>query len=184
MSVRRLIVIARESECRTRIHALVADCRCSRENAQDQALEGCQVAVIGSSTGGLSIFPGNFSSTTHMHVLIWAQDYTLSIRWRPAPAQNELLANAQNDSGSYELSFSRLNQTTPWNPHSDLESHFTRRLQDDLAAGDIASFAMLLRDSLPVLLEINRIANHASISARLDIFYKAVGWYRVLIDSR
>ncbi|CEL60873.1 hypothetical protein RSOLAG1IB_04112 [Rhizoctonia solani AG-1 IB] len=124
------------------------------------------------------------SSDLQQVVFQYFQDYTLSIRWRPAPAQNELLANAQNDSGSYELSFSRLNQTTPWNPHSDLESHFTRRLQDDLAAGDIASFAMLLRDSLPVLLEINRIANHASISARLDIFYKAVGWYRVLIDSR
>lgn len=115
-----------------------------------------------------------------------AQDYTLSIRWRPAPIQNEHPSNAPNDSGSYELSFSRLgqSQTTPWNPHSDLEFHFTRRLQDDLAAGDITSFALLLRDSLPVLLEINRIVNHASMSARLDVFYKGVGWYRVLIDSR
>ncbi|CAE6459018.1 unnamed protein product [Rhizoctonia solani] len=124
------------------------------------------------------------SSDLQQVVFQYFQDYTLSIRWRPAPAQNEHPASAQNDSGSYELSFSRLNQTTSWNPHSDLESHFTRRLQDDLAAGDIASFALLLRDSLPVLLEINRIVHHASISARLDIFYKAVGWYRILIDSR
>ncbi|CAE6452612.1 unnamed protein product [Rhizoctonia solani] len=124
------------------------------------------------------------SSDLQQVVFQYFQDYTLSIRWRPAPAQNEFPTNAQNDSGSYELSFSRLNQTAPWNPHSDLESHFTRRLQDDLAAGDIASFALLLRDSLPVLLEINRIVNHASISARLDVFYKGVGWYRILIDSR
>ncbi|CAE7084845.1 unnamed protein product [Rhizoctonia solani] len=124
------------------------------------------------------------SSDLQQVVFQYYQDYTLSIRWRPAPVQNELPANAQNDSGSYELSFSRLGQTNSWNPHSDLESHFTRRLQDDLAAGDIASFALLLRDSLPVLLEINRIVNHANISARLDVFYKGVGWYRVLIDSR
>ncbi|CUA66800.1 hypothetical protein RSOLAG22IIIB_00248 [Rhizoctonia solani] len=124
------------------------------------------------------------SSDLQQVVFQYFQDYTLSIRWRPAPIQNELPANAQNDSGSYELSFSRLNQTASWNPHSDLESHFTRQLQDDLAAGDIASFALLLRDSLPVLLEINRIVNHASISARLDVLYKGVGWYRVLIDSR
>ncbi|EUC64205.1 Med14-domain protein [Rhizoctonia solani AG-3 Rhs1AP] len=124
------------------------------------------------------------SSDLQQVVFQYFQDYTLSIRWRPAPVQNELPAHVQNDSGSYELSFSRLDQTVSWNPHSDLESHFTRRLQDDLAAGDIASFALLLRDSLPVLLEINRIANHASISARLDIFYKGVGWYRVLIDAR
>ncbi|KAF8757051.1 Mediator complex subunit MED14 [Rhizoctonia solani] len=124
------------------------------------------------------------SSDLQQVVFQYFQDYTLSIRWRPAPAQNELSANVQTDSGSYELSFSCLNQATPWNPHSDLESHFTRRLQDDLAAGDITSFAVLLRDSLPVLLEINRIAIHTSINARLDVFYKAVGWYRVLIDSR
>ncbi|KAJ1304613.1 hypothetical protein OPQ81_005755 [Rhizoctonia solani] len=124
------------------------------------------------------------SSDLQQVVFQYFQDYTLSICWRPAPIQNEHPTNEQNDSGSYELSFSRLNQATSWNPHSDLESHFTRRLQEDLAAGDIASFASLLRDSLPVLLEINRIVNHPTISVRLDVLYKAVGWYRILVDSR
>ncbi|KAG8733236.1 mediator complex subunit [Ceratobasidium sp. 423] len=159
-SVRRLIVIAREI---VKMHKTMhwKDVKLLSSDLQQVVFQYFQAII-----------------TWFMH------DYTLSIRWRPSPAQNEHPASMQNDSGSYELSFSRLNQTTPWNPHSDLESHFTRRLQDDLAAGDIASFALLLRDSLPVLLEINRIANHASISARLDILYKAVGWYRVLIDSR
>jgi hypothetical protein len=122
------------------------------------------------------------------------QDYTLSIRWRPAAVDSAgtsaVSIREQHDSGSYELSFSRLSKGSTsvdpalWNPHSDLEAHFTRRLQDDLAAGDIASFASLLRDSLPVLLEIDRIAKSPAINGRLDILYKAVGWYRVLIDSR
>ncbi|KAF8608530.1 MED14-domain-containing protein [Ceratobasidium sp. AG-I] len=132
------------------------------------------------------------SSDLQQVVFQYFQDYTLSIRWRPAPVQEgastRVAIHEQNDAGSYELSFSRLGkadgEAALWNPHSDLEGHFTRRLQDDLAAGDITSFASLLRDSLPVLLEVERVATSANINGRIDIFYKAVGWYRVLIDSR
>ncbi|KAG8747021.1 mediator complex subunit [Ceratobasidium sp. 414] len=134
------------------------------------------------------------SSDLQQVVFQYFQDYTLSIRWRPAvietAAPSSSALHEQNDAGSYELSFSRLGKggvsenPALWNPHSDLEDHFTRRLQDDLAAGNIASFASLLRDSLPVLLEVERVANSGAINGRIDVFYKAVGWYRVLIDSR
>ncbi|KAG9124238.1 mediator complex subunit [Ceratobasidium sp. 392] len=134
------------------------------------------------------------SSDLQQVVFQYFQDYTLSIRWRPAAIETGASSSTlqeQNDAGSYELSFSRLGkgEHTPevpalWNPHSDLEEHFTRRLQDDLAAGDIASFASLLRDSLPVLLEVERVAKAGTINGRIDVFYKAVGWYRILIDSR
>lgn len=131
------------------------------------------------------------SSDLQQVVFQYFQDYTLSIRWRPAAIEGSSVLHQHNDAGSYQLSFSRLdrgegNTRIPalGNPHSDLEDHFTRRLQDDLAAGDIASFASLLRDSLPVLLEVGRVATSGTVNGRVDILYKAVGWYRVLIDSR
>jgi hypothetical protein len=160
-------------------------------------VERCQAIVFGFTAGGLPVFPGEdlFSFVLETLTEHYFQDYTLSIRWRPAAIESGTSSSPaiheQNDAGSYELSFSRLgkgdeNPQSPslWNPHSDLEGHFTRRLQDDLAAGDIASFALSLRDSLPVLLEVERVATRGNINGRIDIFYKAVGWYRVLIDSR
>ncbi|KAG8699220.1 mediator complex subunit [Ceratobasidium sp. 395] len=133
------------------------------------------------------------SSDLQQVVFQYFQDYTLSIRWRPATVEAGIppTLHEQNDAGSYDLSFSRLDKEggisadpALWNPHSDLQEQFTRKLQDDLAAGDITSFASSLRDSLPVLLEVERVANNGTINGRIDVFYKAVGWYRVLIDSR
>ncbi|QRV93932.1 mediator complex subunit Med14 [Ceratobasidium sp. AG-Ba] len=133
------------------------------------------------------------SSDLQQVVFQYFQDYTLAIRWQPAAieANSAPSIHQQNDAGSYELSFSRLGKgegipgiPTLSNPHSDLEEHFTQRLQDDLAAGDIASFASLLRDSLPVLLEVERVSTSGAVNGRVDVFYKAVGWYRILIDSR
>ncbi|KAJ3517642.1 hypothetical protein NLJ89_g378 [Agrocybe chaxingu] len=97
--------------------------------------------------------------------------------------------------GTFDLEFSRLrphgametdNDEDTYNPHEEAEPflrNILRRGHGRLASS-LHRLITLLRDSLPIVVELEQIRRDGRKKGRnLDIFAKATGWYRLLYDD-
>ena len=97
--------------------------------------------------------------------------------------------------GSYELRFSRprlqdhdINVDGPasvgnmrYNPHADVEPFMRNILRHRKIGSSLYRLVELLRDTLPIVLELQAIRENASnLGEIVDTFAKAAGWFRVL----
>lgn len=111
------------------------------------------------------------------------QDYSVSIT-----CTDQLSATG----GSFDLRFSRCPHA-PWitnpvivdgdlfNPHDDAEPFMRHVLRHGRLAPSLHRLVGLLRDTLPIVAELEAIRVRAEKEGdHLDTFAKAAGWYRVL----
>ncbi|KAL6308200.1 MED14-domain-containing protein [Sparassis latifolia] len=92
--------------------------------------------------------------------------------------------------GSYDLRFSRVvdddtlvgpHDAPPRNPHDDLEPYLRNLLRRGRLASSLHTLVSLLRDTLPMVRELEDIRlNAMRRGENVDIFPKAAGWFRVL----
>ncbi|THH30411.1 hypothetical protein EUX98_g3773 [Antrodiella citrinella] len=93
--------------------------------------------------------------------------------------------------GSYELKFSRprnelrttkgLDDHHRYNPHSEVEPFLRNVLRHGRLAPSLHRLVNLLRDTLPIALELQDIQKRALEAGEfVDTFAKAAGWFRVL----
>jgi mediator of RNA polymerase II transcription subunit 14 len=113
------------------------------------------------------------------------QDYSVSIS-----CTDQLLG------GSFDLGFSRcpcapwitnpnppngINDRDLYNPHDDTEPFLRNILRHGRLAPSLHRLVGLLRDTLPIVAELEEIRAQAERDGgSLDTFAKSVGWYRVL----
>ncbi|CAA7259201.1 unnamed protein product [Cyclocybe aegerita] len=116
----------------------------------------------------------------------YAQDYAVSIS-----CEGQLSPGG----GTFDLEFSRLrpqgametdNDEDTYNPHEEAEPFLRNILRHGHGrlASSLHRLVMLLRDSLPIVVELEQIRRDGKKKGRnLDIFAKATGWYRLLYDD-
>lgn len=73
-----------------------------------------------------------------------------------------------------------------YNPHDDVEPFLRNILQQGRLASSLHRLVSLLRDTLPIALELENIQRDVtSRSQRVDTFAKAAGWFQILYgDAR
>lgn len=83
--------------------------------------------------------------------------------------------------GSYDLRFGRAGERDArLNPHEDMEPFLRHVLRHDQLGRSLLRLVDLLRDTLPVVAELDDIRAAAAQSGRmLDVFAKAAGWHRI-----
>ncbi|KZT24268.1 MED14-domain-containing protein [Neolentinus lepideus HHB14362 ss-1] len=105
----------------------------------------------------------------------YAADYTVSIT-----CTDQLSPSG----GTYELRFSRAKYSgleERFNPHEDSEPFLRSLLRQGRLASSLQMLVSLLRQTLPIVIELDEILKEASEKGHpLDTFPKAVGWYRLL----
>jgi len=113
----------------------------------------------------------------------YATDYTVAIT---------CVDQLSPTGGSYELRFSRPKPPQPpngdldhlqnrYNPHSDVEPFMRNILRHGRLAPSLQRLVSLLRDTLPIVLELQDIRESAAKAGEnVDTFAKAAGWFRVL----
>ncbi|KAH8108107.1 mediator complex subunit MED14-domain-containing protein [Cristinia sonorae] len=94
--------------------------------------------------------------------------------------------------GSYELKFSRPRsdisgtrspdeENSRYNPHAEVEPFLRNVLRHGRLAPSLHRLVALLRETLPIVLELQAIQKRASEAGEpVDTFAKAAGWFRVL----
>lgn len=94
--------------------------------------------------------------------------------------------------GSYELKFSRPRSEHPlariaeeengrYNPHAEVEPFLRNVLRQGRLSSSLHRLVALLRDTLPIVLELQAIQKRAAAAGEaVDTFAKAAGWFRVL----
>lgn len=95
--------------------------------------------------------------------------------------------------GNYELRFSRPRtehnnmrkspdeENSRYNPHAEVEPFLKNVLRHGRLASSLHRLVALLRDTLPIVLELQAIQKRASETGEpVDTFAKAAGWFRVL----
>ena len=84
--------------------------------------------------------------------------------------------------GSYDLRFGRSGERDArFNPHEDMEPFLRHVLRHDQLGRSLLRLVDLLRDTLPIVTELDDIRAAAAQSGRvLDAFAKAAGWHRIL----
>ncbi|KZT04699.1 MED14-domain-containing protein [Laetiporus sulphureus 93-53] len=94
--------------------------------------------------------------------------------------------------GSYELTFSRVSDTdtigqkppdggSSYNPHEDLEPYLCTLLRHGRLSASLHTLVALLRDTLPIVLELEDIRSATSRSGdNVDVFPKSAYWFRIL----
>ncbi|TCD64872.1 mediator complex subunit [Steccherinum ochraceum] len=91
--------------------------------------------------------------------------------------------------GNYELRFSRprnesgntTEERSRYNPHAEVEPFLRNVLRYGRLASSLHRLVSLLRDTLPIVLELQAIQKRASEAGEaVDTFAKAAGWFRVL----
>ncbi|PCH43924.1 MED14-domain-containing protein [Wolfiporia cocos MD-104 SS10] len=110
----------------------------------------------------------------------YTADYTLSIT-----CTDQLSPTG----GTYDLQFSRIakEQTSTgeegrsYNPHEDLEPYLRSLLQHGPLAPSLNKLVAILRDTLPIVAELEDIrVAAAKLGENVDILPKSAGWFRVL----
>ncbi|KAI0785537.1 MED14-domain-containing protein [Abortiporus biennis] len=111
----------------------------------------------------------------------YSMDYTVSIT---------CIDQLSSNGGSYQLRFSRVNSTKMqdttrpvdlYNPHSYVEPFLRNILRHGRLAPSLHRLVSLLRDTLPIVLELQDIRESAmKLKDIVDTYAKASGWFRVL----
>lgn len=111
----------------------------------------------------------------------YAGDYTLSIN-----CTDQLSPTG----GSYNLFFSRIcdeqreqgqDDDDLYNPHEEIESYLHDSLRHGPLAQRLQRLVRFLRDTLPVVVELEDIRSTAfKTGQNIDVFPKAAGWFRIL----
>ncbi|KAH9945691.1 MED14-domain-containing protein [Amylocystis lapponica] len=110
----------------------------------------------------------------------YAADYTVSIT-----CTDQLSPSG----GSYELYFSRIldedvcmiDSDEAYNAHEDIEPFLRKLLRQGPLAPSLHKLVALLRDTLPIVAELEAIrADATRRGENVDIFPKTAGWYRIL----
>ncbi|KAF8530531.1 mediator complex subunit MED14-domain-containing protein [Hysterangium stoloniferum] len=96
--------------------------------------------------------------------------------------------NQQSSGGSYQLKFSRISPSGSRTPGVSLHDEATRFLRPLLRTGRLATslseMVEMLRDTLPMALELETLTSGTSASAsKVDVYPKACGWYRALLGD-
>lgn len=119
----------------------------------------------------------------------YAADYSVSITYT-------CVDQLTPTEGSYDLRFSRViddmqpfghdRDRQAYNPHDDVEPFLRNVLQHGRLASSLHRLVALLRDTLPIVVELESIRRDvASRNQRVDTFAKAAGWFQVLYgDAR
>ena len=168
------------------VRDLEVDCHDSRSNGKGQKVGRCPFALLRSSNCGVCICGCKLSFRRHPRYLWHPQDYSVSIT-----CTDQLSATG----GSFDLRFSRCPHA-PWitnpvipnlvngdlfNPHDDAEPFMRHVLRHGRLAPSLHRLVGLLRDTLPIVAELEAIRVRAEKEGdHLDTFAKAAGWYRVL----
>jgi len=115
----------------------------------------------------------------------YAPGYSVSIT-----CEDQLSASG----GKFDLRFNRVPQdqddmstlTDTFNPHDDAEPFLTSILRHGHGrlAPSLERLVMILRDTLPIAVELEKIRKMCREQAyNIDTFAKASGWYRLLYPS-
>lgn len=109
----------------------------------------------------------------------YAQDYAVSIS-----CEDQLSLTG----GSFHLRFSQCPQDSvrdeegSYNPHDEAETFMNNILQHGHGrlAPSLHCLVALLRDTLPIVVELESIRRSSKQGSCIDVFAKAAGWYRLL----
>ena len=108
----------------------------------------------------------------------YASDYIVSITYQPLGGAYELYFSRATDEDVEEQLESR------YNPHEDVEPFLRNMLQHGKLAVSFHALVSLLRDTLPIVVELEEIrVNATKRGENVEIFPKAAGWYRILFGD-